>query len=143
MILCFDVIEHLFDPDYLLTEAFRVLAWGGSIVITTPNLASWYNRICLCAGWQPFWTEVSTRFVIGNPIRKKRMTEKKIMPSGHLRLFTTKALRELLEKYNFSVEVTKGYPFFNAKFLGLLDSTLSRSANLASFVMIKAKKTRK
>ena len=29
VVLCFDVIEHLFDPDYLLTEAFRVLAWGG------------------------------------------------------------------------------------------------------------------
>ncbi len=28
VVLCFDVIEHLFDPDHLLTEAFRVLAGG-------------------------------------------------------------------------------------------------------------------
>ena len=63
-----------------------------------------------------------------------------IMPSGHLRVFTTMALRELLGRYNFSVEMVKGYPFFDGKFLGLLDSVLSRRSNLASFVLMKARK---
>ena len=143
LVLCFDVIEHLFDPDNLLTEAYRVLSQGGSIVITTPNLASWYNRIGLLLGWQPFWTEVSTKFVLGNPIRKKRVRKEQLMPSGHLRIFTTKALLELLNSYSYSVEIAKGYPYFSGKSLGTIDSILSNSHNLASFIMIKAKKITK
>ncbi len=92
LVLLLDVIEYLFDTDRLLFEVNRVLKPGGIVVITTPNLASWYNCLFLLFGWQPFWTEVSTKFV-GNPLRKRRAKCGGIMPSGHLRLFTPLALR--------------------------------------------------
>jgi SAM-dependent methyltransferase len=37
------VIEHLFDTDLFLAEAFRVLRAGGVVVTSTENLASWHN----------------------------------------------------------------------------------------------------
>jgi SAM-dependent methyltransferase len=41
LVLACEVIEHmLLDPMHLLLEARRVLAEGGSILITTPNIAS-------------------------------------------------------------------------------------------------------
>lgn len=86
-----DVIEHLFDIDRLLFEVKRMLKPGGIAVITTSNLASWYNRLSLLFGWQPFWTEVSTKFVIGNPLRERRAKCGGIMPSGQ-RIFTPLAL---------------------------------------------------
>lgn len=40
LVLALEVIEHLVNPDHMLREARRVLRSGGSLVISTPNLAS-------------------------------------------------------------------------------------------------------
>lgn len=40
MITCFEVIEHVKDPDLLLKEIDRVLAPGGSVLISTPAFES-------------------------------------------------------------------------------------------------------
>ena len=41
LVLCCELIEHLLhDPMHLLLECWRVLADGGRLVITTPNIAS-------------------------------------------------------------------------------------------------------
>ena len=62
------VIEHLFDTDLFLAEAFRVLKPGGAVVTSTENLASWHNVGALLLGWQPFsLTNVSEKGAIGNP----------------------------------------------------------------------------
>jgi SAM-dependent methyltransferase len=62
------VIEHLFDTDLFLAEAFRVLKPGGVVVTSTENLASWHNVASLLMGWQPFsLTNVSEKGAIGNP----------------------------------------------------------------------------
>lgn len=98
-----DIIEHLFCPDYLLEESFRLLCPGGYAVITTPNLASWRNRVSLLLGWQPVDSEVSTRYRVGNPRAPKSL------PSGHIRVFTSRALRELVEHYGFLVERLTGF----------------------------------
>lgn len=97
-----DVIEHLFSPDHLLSEIYRLLRPGGYAVITTPNLASWRNRIVLSLGWLPFSTEVSTSYRVGNP----RAPSGK--PSGHIRVFTSGALRELTSLYGFRTELLEG-----------------------------------
>ncbi len=91
VILCSEVIEHLFSPDDLLDEMARLLKPDGYIILTTPNLASWKNRIALLLGWQPFASEVSTRQRYGNPLASRGR------PSGHLRLFTLRALLEMVK----------------------------------------------
>ncbi len=63
------VIEHLFDTDLFLAEAFRVLRPGGVVVTSTENLASWHNVVALLLGWQPFsLTNVSMLGSVGNPM---------------------------------------------------------------------------
>ena len=52
-IFCGEVIEHLLDPDHLLDEIYRILKPGGVAVISTRNLAAWYNRAVLLFGFQP------------------------------------------------------------------------------------------
>ena len=97
-----DVIEHLFSPDFLLMEICRLLRQGGYAVLTTPNLASWRNRIALLLGWQPFGTEVSTRYRVGNPRAPRGM------PSGHIRVFTASALGDLVQYYGLRTERLAG-----------------------------------
>ncbi len=61
LIICSEVIEHVYSPDALLDEMVRLLKDDGYILLTTPNLASWKNRLALLLGWQPFASEISTR----------------------------------------------------------------------------------
>jgi 2-polyprenyl-3-methyl-5-hydroxy-6-metoxy-1,4-benzoquinol methylase len=42
-IICLEVIEHLLDPCYLLSEIYRVLKPNGQLVLTTPNIRNFRN----------------------------------------------------------------------------------------------------
>lgn len=48
-----EIIEHLSSPFHLLAEAFRVLAPGGHLVITTPNVTRIGNVLKLLVGRSP------------------------------------------------------------------------------------------
>jgi methionine biosynthesis protein MetW len=104
LIVCSEVIEHVYSPDDLLDEIRRLLKPGGYAVITTPNLASWKNRLIFLLGWQPFTTEVSTRDRYGNPLMTRGQ------PSGHIRMFTLRALSEMLIAQGFKIVRANGVP---------------------------------
>ncbi|NEE21973.1 class I SAM-dependent methyltransferase, partial [Streptomyces sp. SID7499] len=57
-VLFSEILEHLVDPDQALDELRRVLRPGGHLMLSTPNLAAWYNRALLLAGVQPVFSEV-------------------------------------------------------------------------------------
>jgi methionine biosynthesis protein MetW len=101
---CGEVIEHVFSPDLLLENIYRLLKPGGYAILTTPNLASWRNRLALLLGWQPFWSEVSTKVVLGNPRSSG-------LPCGHLHLFTPRAMRDLTSLYRLRVEQMMGLSY--------------------------------
>jgi 2-polyprenyl-3-methyl-5-hydroxy-6-metoxy-1,4-benzoquinol methylase len=44
-VFCFDVVEHLANPDLFISEAYRVLKPGGLAIISTPNPNSLGNRL--------------------------------------------------------------------------------------------------
>ncbi len=96
-IFCGEVIEHLLDPDHLLDEIHRTLKTSGIAIITTPNLAAWYNRIVLLFGFQPYYLDVSYRHCVG------RIWGFGKELGGHLRLFTYRALKELLMLHRFKI----------------------------------------
>jgi len=94
-VFCGEIIEHLFNPDNLMFEIKRVLKKNGFCILTTPNLASWVNRISLMLGFQPGFTEISTLYNPGKILNKKHEL------SGHIRVFTHRALKKYLNIYGF------------------------------------------
>jgi SAM-dependent methyltransferase len=88
-----EVIEHLVEIDHAMVEARRVLVRGGHLIVSTPNLAAWFNRLLLLAGVQPVFSEVSREGVYGRPGSEV---------AGHLRLFTRRALGEFLPAHGFA-----------------------------------------
>jgi SAM-dependent methyltransferase len=102
------LIEHLFDPDRFLTEILRVLKPNGVLFLTTPNLASWINRICLLLGFQPHFTEVSLLHNVGKLYGGVAAKASESAIAGHLRLFVPRALDSLLRIYGFDVIARKG-----------------------------------
>jgi SAM-dependent methyltransferase len=52
-VLCLAVLAQVFDPIQLVSEIHRVLAPGGEVVISVPNVASFSNRFRILAGRVP------------------------------------------------------------------------------------------
>ncbi|HZU82494.1 MAG TPA: class I SAM-dependent methyltransferase [Polyangiaceae bacterium] len=50
VVLCLDVLEHLFAPDRLLAEMRRALAAGGRLVVAVPNGLNLFNRLAFLSG---------------------------------------------------------------------------------------------
>lgn len=89
-IYCGEVLEHLYNPDLLLSEIYRILSTKGVCLFTTPNLGSWYNRFGLLLGYQPF--SISASFENENVGKILQIVGHR----GHIRGFTLRALLELL-----------------------------------------------
>ncbi|MDH4187707.1 MAG: class I SAM-dependent methyltransferase [Nitrospira sp.] len=53
LIFALEIVEHLISPFHLMTEAYRLLAPGGHLVITTPNVTRIGNVFKLLAGRSP------------------------------------------------------------------------------------------
>ena len=131
-----EVIEHIVDPDFALTEIARVLRIGGHVIVTTPNLASWFNRLLLLGGIQPIFTETSLHVNLG---RRFRVLGQWNSTQGHLKIFTLAAIREILSANGFSIVSTSGVPFYVPTPLKALDRLISRVPSLASNFVIVAK----
>jgi methionine biosynthesis protein MetW len=121
------VIEHMRDTDHFLRESCRVLRAGGTLLLSTNNLASWHNVAALALGWQPLPAHVSDEIVLGNPIDPYRQLKFEDRGQAHLRLFTARGLRELAVYHGLRVTAVRGvgyYPFSSApaRFLARVDS---------------------
>jgi SAM-dependent methyltransferase len=97
VVVTLETIEHVLDPDGLLEEARRVLAPGGTLVLSTPRLDSLLVVGSLLLGVQPPGVDCSSRRRYGSPFGEQR-------PSGHVHLFTRRALTEALAANGFLVD---------------------------------------
>ncbi|UUU21827.1 class I SAM-dependent methyltransferase [Streptomyces sp. DSM 40750] len=131
-VLFSEVIEHLVDPDSALDEIHRVLRPGGHLMLSTPNLAAWYNRALLLAGVQPVFSEVSLRGIHGRPGTEV---------VGHLRLYTARALREFVAASGFEVVRLRGAPFHGVpRPLRALDRLACAAPSAASILLLHARR---
>jgi 2-polyprenyl-6-hydroxyphenyl methylase/3-demethylubiquinone-9 3-methyltransferase len=87
-VLCMEVLEHLFRPDFAAAEMARVLRQGGVALITVPNVAYWRRRIDLAmfGRWNPTGDDQSGHAPWRDP---------------HIRFFQISALRRLLGQSGF------------------------------------------
>jgi SAM-dependent methyltransferase len=90
--ICVEVFEHLFDPRAAAAEIRRVLAPGGRLVASVPNVAYWRLRMTAVLGqWDPGGDPLAS----GQPWR-----------DPHIRFFTASSLMGMLRDAGFSrVEV--------------------------------------
>ena len=102
------------------------------LLLSTPNLAAWFNRIALLVGVQPAYTEVSFEKVFGRP-------GDDIV--GHLRLFTGASIRQFLEHHGFDILEVRG-----ARFAAIpsrarpIDALAARFPKLAGNTVIVARR---
>jgi SAM-dependent methyltransferase len=132
VVIMSELIEHVVDTDAALEEAARILTPGGRLLLSTPNLAAWYNRILLAIGVQPLFSEVSLRGIYGRPGR---------VVAGHLRLFTRRALEQLLGSLGFVEIEVQGAPYHDVpRPLRPVDRAFCHLPGLASILLVSARR---
>lgn len=139
-----ECIEHLWNTDQFLSECHRCLKKGGYLILTTPNLTSWYNRILFLLGIHSLSSEMSTidrRAGLGII----KLFIKNTQPLGHIRIFTISALKDLAHLYGFQIKKIKGSSFtFSTNplflFFSALDYFFSFIPSLSSDILIILKK---
>ena len=135
-----EIIEHLFDPDHFLDEVYRVLKPRGIFSLTTPNLASIYNRIALLLGYQPFLMNPSLRYPIGH-LYEPLYYQEPIPGSDHIKLFTYRSLIQLLKIHNFKVIKTIGARSISKKvgfgsLINIIDMLIVRIPSLSHRLVV-------
>ena len=104
LVSCLDVIEHVFDPEKLAREIYRVLTKNGILILTSPNIRFIdFVRSLLLYGHFP-----RTSQDIGG------------YDGGHLHYFTFRDIRALLSKTGFQIVKERGYDekhYFSPKVL--------------------------
>jgi SAM-dependent methyltransferase len=126
-----EIIEHLIDTDGFLAEIRRVLRPGGTVILTTPNLASFENRLRLLLGRYPEWVD----YRLGS--------------SGHVRAYTPRVLKAQLAEHGLPVERHLGnwVPFVPQRFADdvrhpWLAATGDWWPRLAMAIIVKGRKSR-
>jgi SAM-dependent methyltransferase len=144
MVYCGEIIEHIFNTDHLLEEVRKVLKPDGKAIFTTPKMAGWASRLALLLGYQPFATAVSPEYEGAG----KLLARGNEGQWGHIRVFTTRALVELLKIHHFDIRVLTGCPV-SVKTAGspglislsqLVDRAMAKFPGLASRIIVVVKK---
>lgn len=132
IVTAFEVIEHLYNKDNLLEEAFRVLKKGGFFILSTPNLTAWLSRILMLFGRPPFHYDVSFKYKLHKP------------SYGHVSLYTYGLLLSHLEAVGFTILKTQGLlmPWYKAnKLVEVTTLLLSKiRPSLAPDILVVAQK---
>lgn len=145
VVIAQEVIEHLQSPDLFLSECRRILKPGGYLLVTTPNILSWTQRILVVLGVYPTVLEVSKT----NRHHGLRFLKKVIpntQPVGHIHVFSRYALTDMLESYDFSIIDVQsvGIPYrlpfpLNMIYNGI-DSFFNNFPSLGSDLVVLVKK---
>lgn len=134
------IIEHIINPDHFLTEARRLLKKNGLLILSTPNLSAWFNRIIFLFGYHPFFSEASTvDKTVGLGFTRKITPNRK--PLGHIRVLSVRAIRDLLDMHGFELISIKGMEVeYLPGFMRIFDKFFSLFASFASEIVLVAKK---
>lgn len=121
VILCADVLEHLQNPENLLSECRRHLAPGGTVLVSIPNFGHWYPRFRVLLGLFDY-------------------DAKGILDRTHLRFYTKRSFERMAASCGYTLSRAKstGVPIeklLNIERFG--ESTLVSLYNFAENLLIR------
>jgi SAM-dependent methyltransferase len=108
-VICMEGIEHVISPANLVSELCRITKPTGRVIITTPNVQSFYSRLkFLFTGVLYMFEPETTRHPNGQ-----------LVDRGHISPMTFPALCYLFAEHGFDVEQVSGDKFKRKAYLPL------------------------
>ena len=100
-VLCCELLEHLTtDPMHMMMELNRILKIGGSLVLTTPNIASLRAAAAILQGFHPMLFPAYIRPRAGGEVEAR-----------HSREYTPREIQSLFEVAGFELTLLDTGPF--------------------------------
>lgn len=127
IIFCGEIIEHLFSPDHLIDEIKKLMHTESILILSTPNLAWYLNRVLLFIGISPIYLENSSDVKLG---RKFKFLGQFNKTEGHIRLFTYGAIKDFFKLKNLKIikiVPTYTWDLFLDRFICLLSKGLAQN----------------
>ncbi|MEK6967637.1 MAG: methyltransferase domain-containing protein [Nanoarchaeota archaeon] len=106
IIICSEIMEHLFNPENVIKESYRILKNGGSLLLSTPNFYSLINRLLIIKGHH-------------TGIELPDITARE-----HIRFYSHRGLKIMLEANEFRIIRQEGigfHPFIDGKVLRFIE----------------------
>jgi methionine biosynthesis protein MetW len=116
IVIATEVIEHIYDTESFMEEIKRITKPGGSIIITTPNVASLARRFMLFFGKNPY------------------LDYKLSGTAGHIRYFTFRSMKDFMRQFGLQIVSLEteavnlsGSGKLNSRFLGRIFPRLGKT----------------
>jgi ubiquinone/menaquinone biosynthesis C-methylase UbiE len=116
--ICIEVVEHLENIHFLLEELNRVIKVGGSLVISTPNIANVFSRL---------------KFLFSGKFFCFSDEERRL---GHLNPIAWWEMKEALKKHGFRVEKISSNAHLMLSGCDNASSILKRSAVRFAYILL-------
>ena len=137
VVIAGEIVEHLVDTDSFAREVRRILKPGGHLILSTPNLASWYNRVRLLRGLPPR----------SYPGTSSTIRKNLLIDNHHIRVNVLSEWEHFLVTHGFQVIEVQGTSHLHVLHGGwrpgvvrILDRLLSWRPSLAVNLIILARK---
>ncbi|MBI4199945.1 MAG: class I SAM-dependent methyltransferase [Chloroflexi bacterium] len=133
VVIAADIVEHLVNTDSFAAELHRILKASGHLIVSTPNLASWYNRLRLLRG------------VVPDSYPGTSGTTKKdpLIDLNHIRIHTLDEWQHFFRQHGFRVGQVRGASLkcllrggLKTQVLKVLDRLATRRPSLANIVVL-------
>jgi methionine biosynthesis protein MetW len=112
IIMLIEIMEHVYDPVFVLREAYRVLKKGGTLLCTFPNAGNFINRLHFFLTGN--FKDYTARFNLLYP--EYPFTE-------HIRVFCPKLMEAMLKDCNFRICLSEfWFPYsFESRFFNKIN----------------------
>lgn len=142
LILSLENIEHIYNLDEYLASIDSLLKPGGVLIVSTPNLNSWLNRLLVLFGRIPYFQEYFFNDTVPVfSVGKKDFPSRQSIPSGHIRIMNYQVLKFIAKKFDWKIEGRYGAGLYAHKVvLGSIDKLFSYLPSFASCIVFVYKK---
>lgn len=123
-VIFLEALEHLFHGvPHALGEMSRILSPGGKMILSTPNLAQFRNRIKLLKGKSINWPLDGSKMFFSKPVHMR-----------HNREYTAREVEFLLSNAGMKVEQVRYIEYSSGRMIKFFNSILPGFRNTMFFV---------
>lgn len=144
-VITHEVLEHVLNTDQFISESYRILKPKGTLIVTTPNLLAWYNRILCLFGVLPIYYELSNKWRSVGMGRLRSLFSQE-SPVGHIRVFNKYGMDDILRLNSFEDINIRGartefaLPAVLSAIYFMMDLLFSYWPTMSSNLIVSAKK---